>query len=62
MVATELRMLAQRSAAAAKEFKELINDSVSKAEDGVRLVDEASASVDEIVTAVKCDEENPITE
>ncbi|UJP05027.1 MAG: methyl-accepting chemotaxis protein, partial [Nitrosomonas sp.] len=43
VVATEVRTLAQRSAAAAKEIKELISDSVAKVEDGTRLVDEAGA-------------------
>mgnify|MGYP001588536867 CR=1 FL=1 len=53
VVATEVRTLAQRSAAAAKEIKELISDSVSKVEDGTKLVDEAGATMDEIVSAVK---------
>ena len=53
VVATEVRTLAQRSAAAAKEIKELIGDSVSKVEDGTRLVDEAGATMNEIVNAVK---------
>lgn len=53
VVATEVRTLAQRSAAAAKEIKELISDSVSKVEDGTRLVDEAGTTMDEIVNAVK---------
>ena len=53
VVATEVRTLAQRSAAAAKEIKELISDSVAKVEDGTRLVDEAGTTMDEIVTAVK---------
>lgn len=53
VVATEVRTLAQRSAAAAKEIKELISDSVSKVENGTHLVDEAGATMDEIVTAVK---------
>ena len=53
VVATEVRTLAQRSATAAKEIKELIKDSVSKVEDGTRLVDEAGATMDEIVSAVK---------
>ncbi len=53
VVATEVRTLAQRSAAAAKEIKELISDSVSKVADGTRLVDEAGATMDEIVSAVK---------
>ncbi|MDH5480555.1 MAG: methyl-accepting chemotaxis protein, partial [Nitrosomonas sp.] len=53
VVATEVRTLAQRSAAAAKEIKELIGDSVSKVEDGTRLVDEAGTTMDEIVSSVK---------
>lgn len=53
VVATEVRTLAQRSAAAAKEIKELISDSVTKVEDGTRLVDEAGSTMDEIVNAVK---------
>ncbi|MBX3618027.1 methyl-accepting chemotaxis protein [Nitrosomonas sp.] len=53
VVATEVRTLAQRSAAAAKEIKELISDSVAKVEDGTRLVDEAGTTMDEIVSAVK---------
>ncbi len=53
VVANEVRTLAQRSAAAAKEIKELIGDSVNKVEDGTRLVDEAGATMDEIVNAVK---------
>ena len=53
VVATEVRNLAQRSAAAAKEIKELINDSVGKVEAGSRLVDTAGATMHEIVTSVK---------
>lgn len=53
VVATEVRTLAQRSAAAAKEIKELINDSVGKVEEGTRLVDEAGSTMDEVVSAVK---------
>lgn len=53
VVATEVRTLAQRSAAAAKEIKELINDSVAKVDEGTRLVDEAGATMDEIVSSVK---------
>ncbi len=53
VVATEVRTLAQRSAAAAKEIKELISDSVHKVEDGTRLVDEAGKTMDEIVASVK---------
>ncbi len=53
VVAAEVRTLAQRSAAAAKEIKQLIGDSVHKVEDGTRLVDEAGKTMDKIVTSVK---------
>jgi len=53
VVATEVRNLAQRSAAAAKEIKDLINDSVSKVETGSRLVNDAGVTMEEIVTSVK---------
>ena len=53
VVATEVRTLAQRSAAAAKEIKGLINDSVAKVDEGTKLVDEAGVTMEEIVTAVK---------
>ncbi|GKS69541.1 methyl-accepting chemotaxis sensory transducer with TarH sensor [Nitrosomonas sp. PY1] len=53
VVATEVRTLAQRSAAAAKEIKELINDSVAKVDEGTRLVDEAGYTMEKIVTSVK---------
>ena len=53
VVASEVRNLAQRSAAAAKEIKALIGDSVDKVEAGSRQVDQAGATMEEIVTAVK---------
>ena len=53
VVATEVRNLAQRSAAAAKEIKALIGDSVDKVGAGTKLVDEAGKTMQEIVTAVK---------
>lgn len=53
VVATEVRTLAQRSAAAAKEIKELINDSVTKVDEGTRLVDEAGNTMEQIVISVK---------
>jgi methyl-accepting chemotaxis protein len=53
VVATEVRNLAQRSAAAAKEIKELITDSVGKVDAGSKLVDEAGKTMDEIVSSVK---------
>ncbi len=53
VVASEVRNLAQRSAAAAKEIKTLIGDSVDKVEAGSRQVDQAGATMNEIVQAVK---------
>ena len=53
VVATEVRNLAQRSAAAAKEIKALITDSVGKVATGAQLVDEAGATMQEIVNSVQ---------
>jgi methyl-accepting chemotaxis protein len=53
VVATEVRSLAQRSAGAAKEIKLLIDDSVGKVDSGARLVDEAGATMQEIVDSVR---------
>ncbi|AOT06724.1 methyl-accepting chemotaxis protein [Pseudoalteromonas luteoviolacea] len=53
VVAGEVRNLAQRSAGAAKEIKDLIRDSVGKVEDGTLLVNESGATLKEIVAAVK---------
>ncbi|WP_296224279.1 methyl-accepting chemotaxis protein [Ralstonia sp. UBA689] len=53
VVAGEVRALAQRSAGAAKEIKELIGASVDKVESGSRLVDEAGKTMDDIVDQVK---------
>ncbi len=53
VVASEVRSLAQRSAAAAKEIKGLIDDSVQKVGAGNRLVDEAGATIREVVSGVK---------
>jgi methyl-accepting chemotaxis protein len=53
VVAAEVRSLAQRSAAAAKEIKELIGDSVEKVETGAALVDQAGATMQDIVASVK---------
>ncbi|MEN3372917.1 methyl-accepting chemotaxis protein [Dechloromonas sp. ZS-1] len=53
VVATEVRNLAQRSAAAAKEIKGLISDSVEKVETGNRLVDQAGHTMEEVVTSIK---------
>jgi len=53
VVAAEVRNLAQRSAAAAKEIKSLIDDSVEKVHTGAELVNRAGATMDEIVESVK---------
>ena len=53
VVATEVRNLAQRSAAAAKEIKTLIGDSVDKVVAGAKLVDQAGATMNEIVESVR---------
>jgi methyl-accepting chemotaxis protein len=53
VVATEVRNLAQRSAAAAKEIKSLIDDSVEKVAAGTKLVDQAGATMSEIVGSVQ---------
>ncbi|MGA9665302.1 MAG: methyl-accepting chemotaxis protein [Gallionella sp.] len=53
VVASEVRSLAQRSAAAAKEITALIDSSVDKVEAGTRQVDQAGATMNEIVNAVK---------
>ena len=53
VVASEVRALAQRSAAASKEIKALIRDSVTKVEDGSKLVHTSGATLMEIVSGVK---------
>ena len=53
VVAGEVRSLAQRSASAAKEIKELIGDSVDKVQSGSTLVGRAGTTMDEIVQAVR---------
>ncbi|GIZ50802.1 methyl-accepting chemotaxis protein [Noviherbaspirillum aridicola] len=53
VVAAEVRTLAQRSASAAREIKELIGDSVEKVEAGNRLVDDAGKTMGDIVQAVR---------
>ncbi len=53
VVATEVRNLAQRSAAAAREIKALIDDSVERVDAGARLVDQAGATMAEIVDSVR---------
>jgi methyl-accepting chemotaxis protein len=53
VVAGEVRNLAQRSASAAKEIKELITDSVSKTTEGTKLVENAGSTMDEVVQSVQ---------
>ncbi|CAJ0821717.1 hypothetical protein LMG19087_04532 [Ralstonia wenshanensis] len=52
VVAGEVRALAQRSATAAKEIKDLMAASVSKVEDGARLASEAGATMSEVTSAI----------
>ncbi len=53
VVASEVRSLAQRSASAAKEIKDLIKDSVDKVRAGSELVDESGRTLTDIMAAVK---------
>ncbi|NML60871.1 HAMP domain-containing protein [Massilia sp. RP-1-19] len=53
VVAGEVRNLAQRSAAAAKEIKELIGDSVAKVATGSKLVGDAGSTMEEVVASVQ---------
>ncbi|WP_233883346.1 methyl-accepting chemotaxis protein [Paraburkholderia flagellata] len=53
VVAGEVRSLAQRSASAAKEIKELINDSAEKVQSGSQLVGRAGTTMEEILQAVR---------
>jgi methyl-accepting chemotaxis protein len=51
VVASEVRNLAQRSAGAAKEIKELIGNSVGQVEEGSKLVAEAGATMERVVAS-----------
>ena len=53
VVAAEVRSLAQRSAEAAKEIKQLIGASVDRVETGSRLVEDAGSSIEAIVEQVR---------
>lgn len=53
VVASEVRSLAQRAAAAAGEIKNLINNSVSKIEDGSKLVVNAGHTMEDIVGSIR---------
>ncbi|MFM0341582.1 methyl-accepting chemotaxis protein [Paraburkholderia fungorum] len=53
VVAGEVRNLAQRSAAAAREIKDLIGGAVAKVESGSELVAQAGSTMNDVVLAVK---------
>jgi methyl-accepting chemotaxis protein len=53
VVASEVRVLAQRSAEAAKQIKSLISASVERVDQGTELVDQAGATMAEVVVAIK---------
>ena len=53
VVASEVRSLAGRSADAAKEIKSLINASVERVEHGTALVDQAGATMTEVVSSIR---------
>ena len=53
VVAGEVRTLAQRSASAAREIKELITASVEQTEQGSRLVDQAGSTMDDVVGSIR---------
>ncbi|MDO9315929.1 MAG: methyl-accepting chemotaxis protein [Burkholderiaceae bacterium] len=53
VVASEVRNLAQRSAEAAKEIKELITTSVERVDAGTQLVDQAGAKMNDIVSSIR---------
>ena len=53
VVATEVRSLAQRSASAAKEIKQLINESSDRVRAGSALVDQSGKALAEIVNSIK---------
>ena len=52
VVASEVRNLAQRSASAAKEIKVLINDSAEKVANGSQFVEQASGTMEELVSVI----------
>jgi methyl-accepting chemotaxis protein len=52
VVATEVRNLAQRSAAAAKKIKGMIENSTDKVRDGAKLVKQAGTTMQDIVSAI----------
>jgi aerotaxis receptor len=53
VVAAEVRELAQRAAAAAREIKGLIDSSVERVDQGSRIIDEAGRTIGEVADSVK---------
>lgn len=53
VVASEVRLLARRSAEAAREIKELIGESVDRVEQGAVLVDQAGTTMSEVVRSIR---------
>lgn len=53
VVASEVRSLAQRSAEAAKEIKQLITSSVAQVESGSALVDSTGSTIEQVVQQVR---------
>jgi methyl-accepting chemotaxis protein len=53
VVASEVRSLAQRSATAARETKDLINDSVARVATGTKLVHESGSTINNIMDSVR---------
>ncbi|MEI2676650.1 MAG: methyl-accepting chemotaxis protein [Burkholderiaceae bacterium] len=53
VVASEVRSLAGRSGAAAREIKDLINASVARVDEGTALVDQAGATMQEVVNSIR---------
>ncbi|AXV73722.1 hypothetical protein CJO75_09435 [Ralstonia solanacearum] len=53
VVAGEVRSLAQRSAAAAKEIKEMIEASLAKVDTGSKLAEQAGSTMENIVTSIR---------
>lgn len=53
VVASEVRNLAGRSATAAKEIKDLIEDSVVKVKEGAKLVNQSGETLNEITNSIK---------
>ncbi|QEA14527.1 HAMP domain-containing protein [Comamonas flocculans] len=53
VVASEVRQLAGRSAAAAKEIKQLIDDSTRRIGEGTALADKAGATMEQVVSGIQ---------